>query len=87
MKEIFHELGHAIGLKHCEHRGCVMRFSDSLADTAPREKSCARIAVGAYRRNSQKGFALGWAIYFISGREVTSAGTPAREYLAEAIGH
>jgi archaemetzincin len=42
MKEIFHELGHAIGLKHCEHRGCVMRFSDSLADTdAKGEELCA----------------------------------------------
>jgi len=42
MKEIFHELGHAVGLKHCEHRGCVMRFSNSLADTdAKGEELCA----------------------------------------------
>ena len=42
MKEIFHELGHAVGLKHCEHHGCVMRFSDSLADTdAKGEQLCA----------------------------------------------
>jgi len=42
MKEIFHELGHAVGLKHCRHRGCVMRFSDSLADTdAKGEELCA----------------------------------------------
>jgi archaemetzincin len=42
MKEIFHELGHAVGLKHCEHRGCVMRFSNSLADTdAKAEQLCA----------------------------------------------
>ncbi len=42
MKEFFHELGYAVGLKHCDHRGCVMRFSDSLADTdATGEQLCA----------------------------------------------
>ncbi len=41
MKEIFHELGHAVGLEHCAHRGCVMRFSNSLADTdAKGEELC-----------------------------------------------
>jgi len=34
-----------------------------------------------------KGFALGWAIYFISGREATSAGKSARGCFAEAIEH
>jgi len=47
MKEIFHELGHAVGLKHCEHRGCVMRFSNSLADTDVKGEelceSCSRL--------------------------------------------
>lgn len=32
LKEAFHELGHTFGLKHCEN-DCVMRFSNSLADT------------------------------------------------------
>jgi archaemetzincin len=42
MKEIFHELGHAAGLKHCGQRGCVMGFSNSLADTdAKGEELCA----------------------------------------------
>jgi archaemetzincin len=41
VKEIFHELGHAAGLGHCEHRDCVMRFSNSLADTdAKGEELC-----------------------------------------------
>jgi archaemetzincin len=41
MKEIFHELGHAMGLAHCAHRRCVMRFSNSLADTdAKGEELC-----------------------------------------------
>jgi len=32
IKEIFHELGHAAGLAHCERDRCVMRFSNSLAE-------------------------------------------------------
>ena len=32
LKEAIHELGHTFGLKHCSNK-CVMRFSDSLADT------------------------------------------------------
>jgi len=47
IKEIFHESGHAVGLKHCEHRGCVMRFSNSLADTDAKGEelcvSCSRL--------------------------------------------
>jgi len=41
MKEIFHELGHAVGLHHCENPRCVMRFSNSLAETdAKGEQLC-----------------------------------------------
>ncbi len=32
VKEVFHELGHVLGLRHCANY-CVMRFSNSLADT------------------------------------------------------
>jgi archaemetzincin len=32
-KEIIHELGHTFGLRHCSNPGCVMHFSNSLADT------------------------------------------------------
>jgi archaemetzincin len=42
MKEIFHELGHAFGLRHCANSRCVMHFSNSLADTdAKNEQLCA----------------------------------------------
>jgi archaemetzincin len=42
MKEIFHELGHACGLRHCANSRCVMHFSNSLADTdAKNEQLCA----------------------------------------------
>jgi archaemetzincin len=42
VKEIFHETGHAAGLGHCTTRRCVMRFSNSLADTdAKGEDLCA----------------------------------------------
>jgi archaemetzincin len=33
LKEAVHELGHTLGLGHCEDPDCVMHFSVSLADT------------------------------------------------------
>ena len=32
VKEAIHELGHTMGLSHCEDRKCVMSFSDSIED-------------------------------------------------------
>lgn len=32
LKEAIHELGHVLGLNHCNH-SCVMRFSNTLSDT------------------------------------------------------
>jgi archaemetzincin len=31
--EAVHELGHALGLPHCEYPGCVMYFSTWIGDT------------------------------------------------------
>ena len=33
VKEAVHELGHTLGLSHCDQTLCVMHFSNSLADT------------------------------------------------------
>ncbi|MGA2935166.1 MAG: archaemetzincin [Methanomicrobiales archaeon] len=33
LTEAVHELGHAIGLAHCEYPGCVMYFSNWIGDT------------------------------------------------------
>ena len=32
LKESLHELGHALGLGHCSHPRCVMRFSNSILE-------------------------------------------------------
>jgi archaemetzincin len=33
LTEAIHELGHALGLAHCEYPGCVMNFSNWIGDT------------------------------------------------------
>jgi len=43
IKEAVHELGHTIGLVHCETQSCVMHFSNSLADTDRKDQDyCER---------------------------------------------
>jgi archaemetzincin len=38
-KEVIHEMGHLLGLKHCLDSSCVMYFSNTLDDTDRKEKS------------------------------------------------
>jgi archaemetzincin len=33
LKEAVHDIGHALGLKHCFHARCAMHFSNSIYDT------------------------------------------------------
>jgi archaemetzincin len=45
LKEAVHELGHTLGLEHCADPGCVMHFSNSLADTDRKGDAwCSRCA-------------------------------------------
>lgn len=38
VKEAVHEIGHHLGLGHCEHRMCVMCFSPSASDVDTKDK-------------------------------------------------
>ena len=46
-KEAVHELGHTLGLKHCQNFECVMRYSNSVADIDIKRNvfcpSCSRV--------------------------------------------
>jgi len=44
-KEIVHETGHLLGLKHCSVQGCVMNFSNSVYDVDGKSRFfCSRCA-------------------------------------------
>ncbi|GAJ15820.1 unnamed protein product, partial [marine sediment metagenome] len=45
-KEVIHEIGHLLGLRHCSNPKCVMHFSNTLNDTENKDiifcKECRR---------------------------------------------
>ncbi len=46
LKEAMHEVGHLLGLGHCENPSCVMSFSNSLQDVDRKEaRFCDRCAL------------------------------------------
>lgn len=58
VKEVLHELGHTLGLAHCQDPTCVAAFSNSLADTDKKGPAfcprCQQQIVEAWRRLSDR---------------------------------
>lgn len=50
LKEAIHEIGHVLGLIHCENKRCVMSFSNSIIDVDLKDwrycKKCLKKATG-----------------------------------------
>ncbi len=42
-KEIVHEMGHLLGLDHCQDASCVMYFSNTIIDTDHKDKKLCAI--------------------------------------------
>lgn len=46
LKEAFHEIGHCVGLPHCENPDCVMVFSNSILGVDRKGRCFCQICVG-----------------------------------------
>lgn len=54
LKEGVHELGHTWGLRHCKNSGCVMHFSNSIADTDQKLADFCKRCKKAFDQNRMK---------------------------------
>ena len=49
VKELFHELGHLLGLSHCFNDNCVMRFSNNVLEVDYKEARFCKTCVNKIR--------------------------------------
>lgn len=48
-KEVWHELGHTFGLRHCHRNGCVMRFSSEVEEVDQKQSRYCEECAAAIR--------------------------------------
>ena len=61
LKEALHELGHNMGLEHCENPTCVMHFSNSLSDTdRKKDEFCYKCRLSLPKWFSSESFKRFW---------------------------
>jgi predicted Zn-dependent protease len=54
MKEAMHEIGHVLGLAHCDEVRCIMHFSNSIEDTDIKHLQPCDACTGRLQKNVKK---------------------------------
>jgi hypothetical protein len=76
LKEALQELGHTLGLGHCDNSRCVMRFSNASPTPTGRPAGSVqgvRLERGAWRRNHKRGATMARTVQCRAGMAAISS--------------